>query len=152
MLISFQACLQAFAKSIQTSCKLTAPTSDLVPVDLVSPDKPLAMKPGSAAKVLPTVFIKTYRPHAEFLIHGLLRLDKFHTGTHLGSLLLSGRRSRSHQVSSAVCSCRVCLVYSSSICGFLSPFCQSRSRLSWLIIRRLLLRCATRPVQPCRCR
>jgi hypothetical protein len=76
VLISFQACLPAFAKSIQTSCKLTAPTSDLVPVDLVSPDKPLAMKPGSAAKVLPTVFIKTYGPRADTHKHTQTRTSR----------------------------------------------------------------------------
>jgi len=54
-------------------------SKDLVPVDLVSPDKPLAMKPGSAAKMLPTVFINIYSPHAEFPIQGSLSLDTFHT-------------------------------------------------------------------------
>ena len=62
-------------------CKITAPTSDLGPVDLVSPDKPLAMKPGSAAKVLPSVFIKSYGPREDFPKHESLNQGKFHAKT-----------------------------------------------------------------------
>jgi len=47
----------------------------------VSTDKPLATKPGSAAKVLPSVFIKSYGPHVDFPKHGSLGQGKFHAKT-----------------------------------------------------------------------
>jgi len=47
----------------------------------VSADKPQAMKPGSAAKVLPSVFIKSWGPHSDFPTHGSLNLVKFHAKT-----------------------------------------------------------------------
>jgi len=47
----------------------------------VSTDKPLATKSGSAAKVLPSVFIKSYGPHVDFPTHGSLGQGKFHANT-----------------------------------------------------------------------